>query len=106
MTGISPKQLFRAAAAAMCVASLAWVGVRHVSYIEAIPGLEIFLGIIAMPGTFVEVVLEVLFSPQGFHDGKTFAWIVPPSNLILYFALALFLIKSFEGRSQSSAENS
>jgi hypothetical protein len=29
-----------------------------------------------MPGIFIEVLLEAAFSPQGFHDGQSFAWIV------------------------------
>jgi hypothetical protein len=93
------KQVLTASALAACLALLGLIGLRHLSYIEAVPGLEILLGIIAMPGIFVEVILEVVFSPQGFHDGQTFAWIVSPSNLVFYCTFFLFLIKSFSNRS-------
>jgi hypothetical protein len=92
-------QMLTAVMSAICVALLGWVGVRHSSYIEAVPGLEILLGIIAMPGVFVEVLLEVAFSPQGGHDGQTFAWVVTPSNLVIYFAFARLLIKRVKGGS-------
>jgi hypothetical protein len=103
MTRKKQKQILMASAVAMCSAFLGWIGLRHVSYIEAVPGLEILLGMIAMPGIFVEVLLEAAFSPQGFHDGKTFARIVSPSNLALYFTFSLMLIKGFRGESDSGS---
>jgi hypothetical protein len=87
-----------ASAAATCLAFLGWIGLRHFSYIEAVPGLGILLGIIAMPGIFVEGILESALSPQGFHDGITFSWIVSPSNLVFYLMLSLLVIKTFNSR--------
>jgi len=97
------KQILTALAVATFAAFLGWIGLRHVSYIEAFPGLGILLGMVAMPGIFVEVLLEAAVSPQGFHDGKTFAWIVAPSNLVLYFTFSVLLIKTFKGRSHSGS---
>jgi predicted Abi (CAAX) family protease len=91
------QRVVTAFAIAACAASLGWFGLQHAPYIEALPGLGILLGIIAIPGIFIEVIFEVAFSPQGFHDGITFAWIVTPSNLVLYFAFALLLMKTFRG---------
>jgi hypothetical protein len=35
---------------------------QHVSYIDAVPGLGIFLGIIAMPGGLVEILFDIAAS--------------------------------------------
>jgi hypothetical protein len=99
------ERVIAAFAIAACAACLRWVGLRHVLYIEAFPGLGILLGIIAMPGVLVEGIFEAAFSPQGFHDGKTFAWIVTPSNLVLYFTLALLVMKMLrDARRTNSSE--
>ena len=97
------KQILTALAVATPAAFLGWIGLRHVSYVEAVPGLGILLAIVAMPGIFIEVLLEAAFSPQGLHDGVTFAWIVTPANLALYFAFSVLLIKIFKGPSHSGS---
>ncbi len=92
-----PQERFiTALAVATCAAFLGWVALRHFPYVETLPGLEILLGIIAMPGIFVEVILAAAFSPQGIHDDITFAWVVTPSNLFLYFIFAFLLMKTFK----------
>jgi succinate-acetate transporter protein len=72
------------------MAFFGWLGLRHVSYIDAVPGLGIFLGILAIPGVVVDIIFEVA-TLHGFHDGETFAWIVFPSNAIFYFTFFLLL---------------
>jgi hypothetical protein len=96
-------RVIAAFAIAACAACLGWISLRHVPYIETVPGLGIVLGIIAMPGILVEGIFEAAFSPQGFHDGKTFAWIVTPSNLVLYFAFTLFLMKIIRGARRTNS---
>jgi len=95
------KQILTAIAVATFAAFLGWIGLRHVTYIAAVPGLWILLATVAMPGILIEVLLEAAFSPQGFHDGVTFAWIVTPANLALYFAFSVLLMKIFKGPSHS-----
>jgi hypothetical protein len=69
---------------------------QDVSYIDAVPGLGIFLGIIAMPGLLVEIIFEVA-TLHGFHDGETFAWVVFPANVVLYFIFFVLLTKLVRG---------
>jgi predicted Abi (CAAX) family protease len=88
---------------AACAACLGWVGLRHVPYIETVPGLEIFLGVIAMPGIFTEVIFTAMFSTHGIHDDETFAWVVTPSNLVLYFTFALLVMKMFRGERRTNS---
>jgi hypothetical protein len=98
------KQVLPALATGTFLTLLGLIGLRHVSYVEAVPGLGIFLGVVAMPGILVEVILEGSLSPQGFHDGQTFAWIVSPANLVIYFMLSQLLIKSFHSRSAKTTQ--
>ena len=91
MTSQAQRQVLTASVAGLSMAFLGWLGLVHVSYIEAVPGLGIFLTILALPGVLVEVILAVAFSPQGGHDNQTFAWMVFPSNVVLYFTFFLLL---------------
>jgi hypothetical protein len=97
------ERVIAAFAVATCAACLGWVGLRHVPYIETVPGLEILLGVIAMPGIFIEVILDAAFSPHGIHDDETFAWVVTPSNLVLYFTFALLAMKLFRGARRTNS---
>jgi hypothetical protein len=69
---------------------------QHVSYIDAVPGLGIFLNFLAIPGGLVEIILEVA-TLHGFHDGETFAWVVFPANVVLYFTFFVLLTKLIRG---------
>jgi hypothetical protein len=44
-----------------------------------------------------------MFSPRGFHDDETFARVVTPSNLVLYFTFALLLMKMFRGARRTNS---
>lgn len=60
-------------------------------YVDAIPGFKIIEAFFALPGGFVAVIAAMLFSPQGFHGGDQFVWVVFPANLIIYFGLLTML---------------
>jgi Na+/proline symporter len=94
------RQVLTASVAGLCLAFLGWLGLRHVSFIDAVPGLGIFLGIIAIPGVAVEIIFEVA-TLHGFHDGETFAWLVFPSNAALYFTVFLLLNRMWARYRQS-----
>jgi hypothetical protein len=72
------------------MAFLGWLGLGQASYIEAVPGLGIFLTILALPGALVDVIFAVA-TLHGFHDGESFAWLVFPSNVVFYFTFFLLL---------------
>ena len=91
MTSKAQRQVLMASVVGLCMAFLGWLGLGQASYIEAVPGLGIFLTILALPGVLVEIILAVAFSPQGGHDNQTFAWIVFPSNAVFYFTFFLLL---------------
>ena len=95
MTRGTQRQVFKALSA-VTVASLGWIGMQHVSYIDAVPGLGIFLNFLAMPGGLVEIIVEVL-TLHGFHDGETFAWVVFPANVVLYFTFFVLFPKLVRG---------
>jgi hypothetical protein len=88
-------QVFRALSAAI-LAFLGWIGTQNISYIDAVPGLGIFLGIIAMPGILVGIIFDFATS-HGLHDNETFAWVVFPSNVILYFIFFALMAKLVRG---------
>lgn len=95
MTRPQKKQVLLASVLAVALATLGWIGMKHLPYIDVAWGVEIFLAVIAMPGVVVEAALEAVFSPQGIHDGQAFAWVVYPSNLILYYIVSLFVLRGF-----------
>jgi hypothetical protein len=90
VTRRTQRQVLAASAAGLWMAFLGWPGLRNPSYIEAVPGLGTFLGIIAIPGVVVGIIFDVA-NLHGFHDGETFAWIVFPSNAVFYFTFFLLL---------------
>jgi H+/Cl- antiporter ClcA len=50
-------------------------------------------GLLAMPGVLFSVAVAAIFSPQGFHGGDDFTWIVVPVNLLFYFLLFFLLLR-------------
>jgi hypothetical protein len=54
-------------------------------YVDAIRGFKIVEAFFGLPGVFVAVIAAMLFSPQGFHGGDQFVWVIFPANLIIYF---------------------
>jgi hypothetical protein len=82
------------------MAFLGWLGPGQTSYIDAVPGLGIFLTVLALPGVLVDVILAVA-TLHGFHDGDTFAWIAFPSNVVLYFTFFLVLNRMWVRYQQS-----
>lgn len=46
-----------------------------------------------MPGVLLSVAVAATFSPQGFHGGDEFSWIVVPANLLFYFLLFFLLLR-------------
>lgn len=95
MTRGTQRQVFRALSA-VTLASLGWIGMHHVSYIDAVPGLGIFLNFLTIPGVAVEIIVEVA-TLHGFHDGETFAWVVFPANVVLYFTFFALVPKLVRG---------
>jgi hypothetical protein len=101
VTSKAQRQVLVASVVGLCMAFLGWLGLGHVSYIDAVPGLGIFLSILAMPGALVDVIFAVALSPQGGHDNQTFAWIVFPSNAVFYFTFFLLLNRMWVSYRQS-----
>jgi hypothetical protein len=64
---------------------------RTPTYLDAIPGVSILEAFFALPGGFFAVAVAAVFSPQGFHGGDQFLWIVLPANWIIYFGLTIFV---------------
>jgi succinate-acetate transporter protein len=100
VTRRTQRQVLVASVAGLGMAFLGWLGLGQASYIEAVPGLGIFLSILAMPGGLVEIIVEVA-TLHGFHDGQTFAWIVFPSNAVFYFTFFLLLNRMWVSYRQS-----
>ena len=38
--------------------------------------------LLAMPGFFIATVVAAIFSPQGFHGGSDFSWLISPTNFV------------------------
>jgi hypothetical protein len=68
---------------------IGWFGMpdRTPTNLDAIPGVSILKAFFALPGIFFAVAVAAVFSPQGFHGGDQFLWIVLPANWIIYFGL-------------------
>jgi hypothetical protein len=47
--------------------------------------------LLAMPGIFFSVAVAAIFSPQGFHGGDDYSWLVVPVNFMFYF-IVFFLL--------------
>jgi len=48
------------------------------------------VGLLAMPGVLFSVAVAAIFSPQGFHGGDDFSWLVVPVNSVFYFLVFFF----------------
>jgi hypothetical protein len=71
-------------------------------YVDAIRGFKIVEAFFGLPGVFVAVIAAMLFSPQGFHGGDQFVWVIFPANLIIYFVFLTMWFSKTPRESQTT----
>jgi hypothetical protein len=83
--------LFASALLASVLTFIGWAALHLVPQKEAWHWVIYPGGLLAMPGVFFSVAVAVIFSPQGFHGGDDYSWLVVPVNSVFYFLVFFFL---------------
>ena len=83
--------LFPSALLASVLTFVGWAALHLVPQKQSWHWMIYTVGLLAMPGVLFSVVVAAVFSPQGFHGGDDFSWLVGPVNLVFYFIVFFFL---------------
>jgi hypothetical protein len=80
--------------ASSVVTFISWAGVNLASSSQSWQWIAYLGAILSLPGSYLAVFFAAIFSPQGFHGGDDFSWVVAPFDLLFYFALSFLLVRS------------
>jgi hypothetical protein len=97
------KTLLLGSIIAACLTTFAgWAALHLVPQAQAWHWLIYLVGLLYLPGVLFSVAVAAIFSPQGFHGGDSFSWLVVPVNLLLY---SLFFFHLFRRRADGRSLN-
>src|ERR1700675_591436 len=92
--------ILRASAISTALSVCGWAVNHFNPHTAVLFWITLPLRLLAIPGFLLAVIMAAAFSPQGFHGGDDFVWLVLPGSWLTYFLLVLFNCRSKYKKSQ------